>query len=260
MNEVENKNTCLNCKQVIKKGLKFCPRPEYCQYEYTLKKRDPLAANILNNKDWDFYYLIGLIVTDGTLRYPNSNKTKNIGYSFSITACNSDIKLIQCLHKRFGGKISKRKDNCLAWYVSNKKFIEFLLNEVGITKNKTYALNVTKWFNTLSHDNKLNFLRGVIDGDGSIKIFNKNFRTFNICTGSPSFRDMICEFLKQNYSNNVKIEIPKNKKYSYIRYNGRYMLDFLNDVYKNIDNKIFLKRKFETFKQINNFFKQYGQG
>jgi hypothetical protein len=71
---------------------------------------------------------------------------------------------------------------------------------------------------------------------------------------------MICEFLKQNYSNNVKIEIPKNKKYSYIRYNGRYMLDFLNDVYKNIDNKIFLKRKFETFKQINNFFKQYGQG
>ena len=134
-----------------------------------------------------------------------------------------------------------------------------MLNVVGLTSNKTYNLNVSKWFENLKQEFKIDFLRGVIDGDGSIKIFNKHFRTFNICTASESFKDMIVNFLTIHYSNNVKVEKNKSRNYYYIRYNGRYMIDFLTDIYNDHTKKIYLKRKYNTFIEIKNFFNTHGK-
>jgi hypothetical protein len=252
--------TCLNCNSSLKsRRVNFCKPPSYCRYEYQLKQRDLKAYNILSNKDSNFYYLIGLICTDGTLRYPKDDKLKNIGYSFSISVNINDIETINSLQNLFGGKTTTRKDNTANWYISNKKFVEYLLNVVGLTSNKTYSLNVSKWFESLEQEFKIDFLRGVIDGDGSIKIFNKHFRTFNICTASESFKDMIVSFLTTYYSDNVKVEKNKSRNYYYIRYNGRYMIDFLNDIYNNLSKKIYLKRKYNTFIEIKNFFNTYGK-
>jgi hypothetical protein len=260
VNDVDYKinKKCLNCESLLcNKINNFCKPPSYCRYEYQLKQRDLKAYNILSNKDSNFYYLIGLICTDGTLRYPKNNRLKNIGYSFSISVNINDIETIYSLQNLFGGKTIIRKDNTINWYISNKKFVEYLLNVVGLISNKTYSLNVSKWFENLEQEFKLDFLRGVIDGDGSIKIFNKHFRTFNICTASVSFKDMIVDFLTTYYSSNVKVEKNKSRNYYYIRYNGRYMINFLNDIYNNYDKKIYLKRKYNTFTEIKNFFETY---
>jgi hypothetical protein len=36
------------------------------------------------------------------------------------------------------------------------------------------------------------------------------------------------------------------------------MIDFLNDIYNNLSKKIYLKRKYNTFIEIKNFFNTYG--
>ena len=109
----------------------------------------------------NLWYVIGLIVTDGNLSKDGrhmSITSKDRQYLFYIRrALGLTVKIGR---KSRGGS---RKKNYSSLQFGDVKFYKYLL-EIGLTPNKSLTLGVLKIDEVYFHD----FLRGVIDGDGSI--------------------------------------------------------------------------------------------
>lgn len=277
----EHKTQCIVCGKVVwrqknqinKCNISFCSKSSYCQYEYYHKLRDPKSHAIMDHKDTpDFYYLLGLICTDGNITYPDKNSTikhqKYKGYNCYINLNKIDKDLIYKIQNKFGGKSQFMHDNTIRWQITNKYFIEYLMN-MGLTHNKSATLNIENWFNNLTNDNILHFLRGVIDGDGSIKIFkSKNTkkksgdRRFSICTGSPSFFNTIKNYFIKSYTQ-IGYSESHCPTYSYIIYNNVIMTKILNDIYRPIENDsslLYMERKYIEYQKIRDFYKTSERG
>ena len=115
-------------------------------------------------KDRDLWYLVGLIATDGNL--------SSDGRHVDITSKHRDF--LETVKKKLGfeNKIgTKCRGKGLGEYyriqIANKNFYDFLLS-IGLLPKKSLILGELKvpmkWFP--------DFIRGVIDGDGSIRRWN----------------------------------------------------------------------------------------
>jgi len=262
------KTRCLMCQKEIWRPLfsikhnkkLFCWHPAYCKYEYLHKIRDPKSYNILQHKDSpNFYYLIGLICTDGNITYPIKIGQRGVGYSCYINLNKKDKEIINKIQNIFGGQSQLMHDNTIRWWISNKHFIDYLKN-MGLTHNKSKNLDIKIWFDNLNEINKKHFLRGVIDGDGCIKSYKKDHR-FNICSGSPNFYSMLKEHFIKTYGT-LGLTESHHPTYSYIECNNINMLKILNDIYdmmKKGKTILYMKRKYREYKNIKNFYKTYNK-
>jgi intein/homing endonuclease len=143
------------------------------------------------------------------------------------------------------------------------KFIEYL-NSIGITNNKSITLNVTKWFERLEDKEQWAFLRGVIDGDGCFTFFiSQRIKRGNctIVSGSKEFTNMIKQFLGDKAHIFIKTPYKNsgNKSINYIiTINCANVPKILYKLYENmdIDSDLYLKRKYESYKIIENYYKE----
>jgi len=140
---------------------------------------------------------------------------------------------------------------------------------MGVTHNKSLTLDVTNWFLTLSKEQQHAFIRGCWDGDGNITYKKEtNLMQANICSGSLKFITMILNYL--DYPN-IKITerkagyifksmlnkpnphnfptIAKNPLY-YIYLSRSKIVDLLVPVYTIGPDDLYMKRKYDTFKEI----------
>ena len=197
---------CTHCgKEYLRQSTRkdkryFCTHN--CWRQQLLKENDPKGYHILENIDTpNFCYLIGLICTDGHINIRDGKKD-NCGNTCRIQLAKSSLYLLENIQQFFGGYIIKKSQRTAQypiWHIGNKMFNEYLINVVGLTQNKTLTLNIRNWFNLLTDINKNHFIRGVIDGDGSISISN-NSRGYNdykvyITSASVDFLKMLQEYL-----------------------------------------------------------------
>ncbi|MCX5698367.1 MAG: LAGLIDADG family homing endonuclease [Candidatus Omnitrophica bacterium] len=120
----------------------------------------PAHRKELNIKGPNLWYLVGLITSDGCL----SKDGRHIDITSSDYEFLSKIKNKFSLTNRIGIK-NKEKIN-LAYYIqiSNKNFYDFLLS-IGLIPNKSLTLDRLDISKEFFND----FLRGLIDGDGSLR-------------------------------------------------------------------------------------------
>jgi len=251
---------CANCGITVfksKKGLTsnhykpFCGMPCKCEYEQKLK--DPKGSSILNIKDTpNFYYLLGLLATDGHIDYPREDShATNSSCVIELNEVDSD--LINSLRNFFGGYVyitftkQKNKTPMLKWYLNNRKFIDFL-RSIGFVHNKTHILNLNDWFVGLEDKNKWHFMRGVWDGDGTFTIDkNKNCRV-SVITASSIFADMIFSFLADRGLapfKHVRKNFKHNSTYSIIGLGKKKSrIDFIDMLYDNKQEEMYLMRKY----------------
>lgn len=91
---------------------------------------------------------------------------------------------------------------------------------------------------------KWHFLRGYVDGDGSIYTTKKSEQPgCNITSDSKEILVQIKEF------SNTNCFITKNK----LVWSGQYAVDFLNKLYKNKQD-LYLERKYEKYTQFKHWF------
>lgn len=262
--------TVFRSKHNLKKGYTVCARPAYCQYEKQIKDRDEKLYNILNKKDTtQFAYLLGLIVTDGHIVYPKEGK-KNISYGCNICLHKGDILTLYAIKDLFGGNVLIRKDNTAVWLVSSKPFIMYLQKELGLSSNKTYLLDIDEWFNKLSKFQQYAFLRGVIDGDGMIKLRSSKTSAkgrsgkvyeytdrltsnFNLCSGSLKFINLMADFISTECGGEP-ITVTKSttvgSNYYYIQKSAKKIFKVLKAAYSNITDNLVLERKLEELQKI----------
>jgi len=240
---------CKNCNTPVKTGM-FCAAPSYCRYEYMHKIRNPKLSKIINLKSINFYYLLGLIATDGNL-----HKAK--GYGIEINIHTKDKNLLKKIQKMYGGSLKDKKDNTTVWYISYKPFYDYLCS-IGITPAKSLTLDVVNFFNNLTSVQKNAFIRGVVDGDGGVRIYNqtnpkyptktRQYLVFDIVSGSKVFLDMLAKYINAELKENI-LNVKKEKTIYAVRSFAKYKpIKILDLLYKNIGNNLKMDRKYNTYK------------
>jgi intein-encoded DNA endonuclease-like protein len=204
------------------------------------------------------YYLLGLFITDGNV-YIKKNATaiqceiKSIDYDFLIT-----IKNLICPNL----PLKKSHNNCFRLRINNKEIGQWLILNKCIP-NKTKVVD----FPDIPKEYLSDFVRGLIDGDGSIGIY-KNRSCVRFDSASLNLITKLC-YLLNNL--NIKCSISKSKWIECIL-NGRkiksttqmYRLTFtgltayklLKFIYKN--ERLCLLRKKETAELIYNYIERNG--
>lgn len=136
----------------------------------------------------EFFYFLGLIITDGHLVVDNL-KRKNYQAKLYTSFREEKELILKLIFDLLGYRASVRErrtgfTNNLSYeiYISSKKLCTFLLS-LGIPSGeKSKSVKVPEVLFGEKEKNILSFVRGVIDGDGSI---NKN--SVKICSGSKDF-------------------------------------------------------------------------
>ena len=156
----------------------------------------------------NFYELIGVILGDGSLWYYPLKRV----YALEITGDATDdqeyfVKLAELI-----GRLAKKKPkirvkneklgNSLKLELYSKSFVEYLINDVGITnKNKTFKAEIPKKY--LEWKFSKHIIRGLFETDGSIyfskskKIKYPSYPRVEIKTSSKKLANQIFKILKQ---------------------------------------------------------------
>lgn len=119
------------------------------------------ARKILSFIDKDLWYLVGLIATDGNL----SSDGRHVDITSKHLEFLEKIKETLGLVNKIGTKYrEKGSEKYYRMQIANKNFYEFLIS-IGLTPNKSLSLGELK----VPEKEFQDFIRGVIDGDGSIR-------------------------------------------------------------------------------------------
>lgn len=114
-------------------------------------------------KQSDFWYFIGLLVTDGNL----SNDGRHINLTSKDIDHLEKLKSVLGLHSKLtlkarGGRLAEKKYGFLQF--SDVALYKYLLS-IGLSQKKSLTIGAVKVPRPYFTD----FLRGIIDGDGSIR-------------------------------------------------------------------------------------------
>lgn len=159
-------------------------------------------------------YIIGLYQTDGNLY---KNKKSNKGKS-SIEISEKDIDILEKIQKiiPYKSNIIKRKRiiklknkdyhfYSVNFYVCNVEFRNFLYDN-GVPYGKK-----SKIIKPPKNIKKIDYIRGLIDGDGSLGFTKDNIPFVGFVTESEYIKDYLCNFIQDITGKNIKI-INKNKR------------------------------------------------
>lgn len=224
-------------------------------YRMKLANTDKISKFIDLVKTNEFAYLVGFICTDGHISLFNYKGTIKSQVNIALSIIDKDI--LKDITDFFGGSYHDyptAKIPTAQWRTSYKPFINYLVNEINIIKgNKTFKIDVSKWFKQLNIEQKCSFLRGVIDGDGSISVrSSKKYQpcaSVSIVSCSLKFINLIKRFLKeQNIEYHINMGIKENYYYIMIT-KSKDALQFLDMIY-NVNCDLKMKRKYDKYKLL----------
>lgn len=229
LRELSEKYKC--CRKTLTKILKENNIPIKNRYH------DIYLKNNFNKIDSEeSSYWLGFIYADGSVVYPTKDGESR--YVLELGLANKDenhllkFKAFTGSHKTIEDRgISKR-------LLINSKDLVLNLKKLGILKRKTYLYSAESILKSIPKKFYKDFLRGFIDGDGSID-------SKGIISITSYFKETIFYFLKQlpfyieykcyNKSNSKAVNVKIGKQ--------KYSHKVLSYLYKN--STIFLDRKYQ---------------
>ena len=190
----------------------------------------------------DLWYTVGLIATDGNLssdgRHINiTSKDKNL-----LETVRSGLHLRSKLAKKSRGREKHKKYSMLQF--SDVEFYRYLLS-IGLKPKKSLTLEKIR----VPHKYFIDFIRGIIDGDGTISTWKHRTNSYTqwslrIFSGSPIFSGWLKNNIETYFRVNGRIytldKPGKNKLYT-IKFGKLAAKEILKKCYYK--NALALKRK-----------------
>lgn len=183
-------------------------------------------------------YILGLLFTDGSVTEENGTQNQ-----LRLELKAADVDLLEAYRAELGisSKLtySKRKNSeSFLSTVRSDKIVKDL-NKYGIVKNKTY---VTNKLPIIDESLQKDFLRGLIDGDGSIYKTGNNYRV-NFTSHSESICNDFIELCIKNTNVNTKTKPSKNGNSYRVTFSKKDLVKKLITLcYK--DAEMYLPRKY----------------
>jgi len=200
-------------------------------------KKYNINEDFFKTKSSSFYYLIGLLSSDGNVK---NHKT------FSISQSNDcGKKLIEFVSKMIGSNYPiYHKDNIHSLTITNSDFVA-VLEEYGIRPDKTLVFELPE---KIEYCDLKYFIQGYIDGDGSIGVYDngKGVKSLVVSiVGTEKFIHGLNSRL--NSKGNIR-KIKTCKNLYEIRYNGKKALDLCYEIYDDVIYEGYKYKNFVKFK------------
>ena len=210
-------------------------------------KGQKLLDKIKENKEL-FYYLLGLIASDG---YVYKKKPR-----VEIDLIISDSKVLEDISFYLYGENTVRYEPDFSvsgrcrLFLYGKEIVDEMY-KYGITQKKSETLSLN--IDLFGKDYFNHFLRGYIDGDGSIQYFNDNYITIRI-DGNKDTIQKICNMVDNIFT--IKSLFYKNSvqtSFDFYRWQvckNKDVREILNYIYKEAN--FYIQRKYDSIKTILN--------
>ena len=204
------------------------------------RQQTPINHDFFKNWSRNMAYIFGLWCADGNMGRQNK------GYQFSIKLHKNDKYLLQSILNEMQSehKIYDKKDNSCEFIIGSKTIYHDIA-KLGGKERKSLDLK----FPNVPKEYLADFIRGYFDGDGTIF---KNRFAYTIL-GTKEFLIDVAEILKENNIeiSNIKQHHPEfgesNNCYKLGIYKKHQANKFANFIYKDLDDTLFLKRKYNIF-------------
>lgn len=206
-----------------------------------------LNENIFDNWSIESAYLFGYISADGCLKHYGNN-----GYFLQFTIKETDKQYLEQVRQlfQFSGKLRYESTGYgkhrYVLTIGSKK-IYYRLSELGLSKNKTYNLQLPE---TLPENLYQPYLRGFTDGDGTISYHKRPKYYLLLCKLGCATKSYI-ENIREIICNELNIPKPtitkkKNKQFYVFSLSGQKAKRYLDWIY---DCPLFIKleRKYQRY-------------
>jgi len=202
----------------------------------------------------DVMYWAGFIAADGNIMNKQESRSYFLTVNLSIKDKHHLYKLQQSLKSNAkikthiskggfrAGKQFKDTENCKI--VFNSKYLVNSLYKYNIIPAKSKTYNITDLVKNHKYVN--HFIRGMLDGDGSISFSNNKYVRVSFYGTQECLENISNIILDQ--CNISKKAISKNRTIFATQYSGKSAILLLKWLYK--DANIFLDRKYEKIKNI----------
>lgn len=215
--------------------------------------------SVFTNEDEISYYLLGAFITDGCIYKSSKNS-----YACQLSSCDQDW--LNSIKNRIGSnlKLHKFKENYYGIRIIRDNISQWFISH-GCHPRKTYNVTLPLIPNQYFAD----FMRGCIDGDGSIGIYTdkKNVvkRSCQLISASKVFLEKIQNILQEKNINSTIInrgkhdgqingKIIKANVNSYsLNFGGKNCYQFLKYIYYN-NHVLSLQRKNKLAQEIIKFY------
>ena len=155
-------------------------------------------------------YILGFIASDGNL-YKREGHQGQI----SIQLCKDDKQILEDILKVMNSNhpVKMTNETCSIVFVSDKMFNDLI--QIGITPKKTWNLDINLVFNNIPKRFWKDFIRGYIDGDGSINL-NQLPSKSNISIAIPQSSGLqLLQKLKEITNEDFLFVLDKHHKYNH---------------------------------------------
>lgn len=206
-----------------------------------------IDINFFFKESADLAYLLGLIASDGNI-HSNENRVE-------IELQQSDGELLERIKERIKLERPIKYYECNNGYKKSKlyfysKEIKDKLAEYNLVPQKTYSNNFNFPY-LLKKEYWIDYVRGLFDGDGSIK--KNNSITFQIDSSKLEILKCIQNLLKEY---NIETSITSEKKVNIVLYRlycyGKEKNNKIYNLFYQDKNCLYLKRKKEKFEELLN--------
>lgn len=210
---------------------KFREKKKFRKYNFNMEK--------FKEDSSDKYYWLGFIGADGCV----------VDNTLSIELKDIDEKHLQKFNSFFENTnpIEKRVNNlnvnCVKAKINSFELVEYLKQyNIYQNKSKTYTIPLNK----IPEKFLMDFIRGLIDGDGCIRINNHQQISLEFCSGNKECVEQFKNILK--LENNIT-----NDNYTYhIQVTGNIKAkNILDKIYKNSSEQNRLDRKYNIYNSLN---------
>lgn len=198
----------------------------------------------------EMFYILGYISADGNISW----NLKKGYYSLTITASKKDKEHLEKVRNLLNSSKPLLYSQSTKSYrlIVNSKQICLDLMKFGILPKKS----LTILFPDLPDKYLKDYIRGYVDGDGSLRYCNRPrspYFELSICSGSMDFIKSLENKIFQKLK--IKSKISKNKNNCFIlRYSCQRGLVLARWIYENAS--LYLSRKFNNYQEALSFRKE----
>lgn len=184
-------------------------------------------------------YWLGLLTSDG---FVNDKE-------ISICLKKDDIELIEKFRNDLSSEhpIKTNKDGNPVFTVCCRGLCK-ALKSYGLHNRKSWNLDINSIINKIPSEYENHFLRGLFDGDGSIRYYNYQYLSKPQYHFGYTGLQNVCEYIQNKFGIKRKLIHEGNVTYTLVTRNQDKIMEIFNYLYK--DATIYLSRKHKTFKEI----------